>query len=691
MDWRRRRVRRSKGADQAIEGFLARKALSLRRFCETHVGRNAMHSFNPMKCSLKVLPVLLTIHVFFACSPIDFAEVWAQQPQRGQGEIGPVHLSMKREGDGAKKYHWLFKERKSEEPKETERYTGLFDSLDKEIKEARRLYLSGDLENAVLKYRSAIDGFEAILDDIPQGSSLLMELEQRLKIFDELAVKMLGPVQNEIPEEASSKIFHIMEKRRLVQRIMVLKKLPRLDFFDVPGRLMDQEGRVLQALLETRLAAPSQENTQREDSLKSQLAEVRQAIQKASERYTLLRAGLPISLAELRNDLLGPKEALLDINMLPDRVLVGVLTKEHARYYQFAGTRTDIDKVVFQLQDKLREFSQGERTTFMGHAWKEPCRRLYRSLIGPLPSLPQDKTTIFVIPDRSLWYLPFSALLDAEDRPLGQGRVISLIPSGDILKLLRITPGKKATKTKAEPSLLLFESIPWIPEEEVQERKTGSQKVDKSRDVNLSEEERLERLILTNPVYPKPSDIVITVQKLFPKFEVWVGPTATLDHFLHRGEGREDVTLLALPLSVWDKVSAERQPMCFFSPDKRGQRTLPVQQLFAHSMPSRLMVFPVAWFNVPERDTPSGEGPLLLNLALFYAGVKLSFCNYSDPNWGSDEPFLIHFLKKVAGHAPIGETLAQFPREMPAGLDSSFTGKPPSWTGWILAGDVNVP
>ncbi len=650
-----------------------------------------MHSFHPMKSYLKVFCMLFVIHGLMTGVPMGFAEVFAEHAPGAQGGIAPLHVSMKREDEQSKKYHWLFRERKSEEAHETEKYTGLFDSLDKEIKEARKLYLSGDLDNAILKYRSAIDGFESILDDIPQSSPLLKDLEQRLKIFDELAVKVLGPVQNEIPEEASNKIFHIMEKRRLVQRIMVLKKLPKLDFVDVPARLMDQEEGLLRALLEARLASPSQENAQREESLKSQLKEVRQAIQKASERYTLFRAGLPISLSELRKDILEQKEGLLDINMLPDRMLVGVITKEHARYYQFPGTRTDIDKVVFQLQDKLREFSQGERTTFMGHAWKEPCRRLYRSLIGPLPALPQDKTTLFVIPDRSLWYLPFSALLDPEDRPFGQDRVVSLIPSGDILKLLRVARGNKATKTKAQPSLLLFESIPWIPEEEVQERKTGSQKVDKGRDLKLSEEERLERLILTNPVYPKPSDIVIAVQKLFAKFEVWVGPTATLDHFLERGEGREDVTLLALPLSVWDKVSAERQPMCFFSPDKRGQRTLPVQQLFAHSMASRLMVFPVAWFNVLERDNPTGEGPLLLNLALFYSGVKLSFCNYSDPNWGSDEPFLIHFLKKVAGRGPIGEILTQFPREMPSGLDSSFTGKPPSWTGWILAGDVNVP
>jgi len=623
-------------------------------------------------------------------APLLIGSGWAlaEEPPRTRAD-NPTQVSSRKEGDATKRYHWLFRDRKSAEPKETERYTGLFDALDKDIREARRLYLSGDTENAILKYRSSIDGFESILDDIPQGSPLLTELEQRAKIFDELAVKILGPVQAEISEDSSSKIFHVMEKRRLARRVMVLKKLPRVEFVGVPVRLMDEEEGLLRQLFDLRQGAQSQEIKQKEESLKLQLTQVRQAIQKASEKYAMLRAGLPVSLSDLKKDVLGHKEGLLDINMLPDRILVGVITREQARYYQFAGARAEIDKVVFQLQGKLREFSQGDKTTFMGHAWKEPCRRLYRSLIGPLPPLTQDKTTIFVIPDRSLWYLPFGALLDSEDRPLGQDRIISLIPSGDILKLLRTEQSNRGARTKSEASLLLFESIPWIPEEEVHD-KGGGQKSDKKRGPSISEEERIERLILTNPVYPKPSSIVITVQKLFPKFEVRVGLTATLDHFVQSGNGRQDVTVLALPLSVWDKVSAERQPVCFFSPDKRGQRTLPIQQLFSHSMASRLMVFPVAWFNFLDRDNPTGEGPLLLNLALFYSGVKLIFCNYSDPNWGSDEPFLINFLKKSAEHASVADTLAHFPREMPAGLDSSFTGKPPSWTGWILSGDVGI-
>jgi len=325
----------------------------------------------------------------------------------------------------------------------------------------------------------------------------------------------------------------------------------------------------------------------------------------------------------------------------------------------------------------------------MGHAWKEPCRRLYRTLFGSVSPFPATKTTIFVIPDRSLWYLPMSTLLDPEDRPFGQDRVISLIPSADILKMVRALPNKTSSKPRSDLGLLLFESIPWIPEDQVRESMNQS-KGERRSEIRMSEEERLERLILTNEVYPKPSELVISVQKLFRSFEVLVGPAATMDRFVDRTDRKEDVTILALPLSVWDMVFGERQPTFFFSPDRRGQRAFAAQRLFSVPVSSKVLFMPVAWFNVLDRENPSGDGALLLNLALFYAGIKLAFINYSDPNWGGDEPFLMTFLKRSSEKIPIPKILAEYPRELPAGLDSSFSGKPPSWAGWILSGDVGI-
>jgi hypothetical protein len=180
------------------------------------------------------------------------------------------------------------------------------------------------------------------------------------------------------------------------------------------------------------------------------------------------------------------------------------------------------------------------------------------------------------------------------------------------------------------------------------------------------------------------------VQKLFTKFDVWVGPAATIDRFLEYTDRKNDVTVLATPLSVWDSAYGDRQPILFFSPEKRGQRRFEATRFFSAPVGTRMAIMPVAWFNVLDRETPSGDGPLLLSTAMFYAGFKMTMVNYSDPSWGIDDPFLMTVLKKAAEKKPLGKVLAEYPRDMPAGLDTSFSGKPPSWAGWILIGDPGM-
>jgi hypothetical protein len=585
----------------------------------------------------------------------------------------------------AKKYHWLFRERAPEEPVREVESATVLEKLDREIKLARKVYLSGETENGILKYRSVVDQFEAIVDDIPPGHPLLNEIEQRFSVFDELATKILGPVDLEPREDRAGQVFHLMEKRRICRRNLTLKKAGVLGFFDVPSSLLKEESEILKKLLEIKEEAPTSDVRQTEAALKSKLAEVRKSLQRSSPRYELLRRGTPPQLGEVRRDLLGKDELILDFNLFSDRMVVGVITTEKGIYYQVPVNRTEIDKGVFQVQEKLREFTTGERSSFMGHAWKEPCRRIYRTLLGKLATLPSDKSTFFVIPDRSLWYLPFSAMLDAEDRPFGRDRLVSLIPSVDTLRFIRSSVQKKM-QTTVTGDLLLFESLPWIREEDVRES-AHSESSGKKKSQRVDEEEKIEHLILNNPVYPKPSEIVISIQKLFKKFDVWVGSTATIDRLLEYKDKAEDVAVIAVPLAMTDTVGPDHQPSFFFAPDKRGRRKFKARGLFMAPVPTSLMMLPISWLDVQDWDAPLGEGPILLSTAMSYAGIRMGMLNYSDPNWGPDDPFVLGVLKKVAEKALPGEALARLAREIPAGLDASFSGKPPSWTGWILVGD----
>ena len=632
-----------------------------------------------------LLVAMGTLVVVFQTCP---NEAFGQEPSgRGQaaGTAGSDSEKTGAQGqdDGKSKYRWLFRERVEPQPSTEVDSSTILQKLDRQIKEARRLYLAGEIENAILKYRSVLDNLESALGEVPPGHPLLTEIKDRFQIFDELATKIMGPAHLEPQEDVAARMFHLMEKRRLCWRNYVLKKAGPIKFFDVSTSLVKEEAEILRKMLELKGEIGSPSARQEEEALATKLSDVRRSLQKSSPRYAFLRKGLPLTLAEVQREMLGKDELILDFNLLNDRMILGVITAEKATYYQVHTAKPEIERGVLHLQDKLREFTLGEAATFMGHAWREPARRIYRTLLGKVPPLPADKPRILVIPDGALWYLPFSVMLDTEDRPFGRDRVVSLISSADVVRFLRSSrwhpPASEYTG-----DLLLFEAIPWIAEDDARNASSHEQGGQK---VSQAQEDKIERLILANPVYPKPSDIVVSIQKIFKKFDVWIGPTATLDKLVqYKGRG-DHVAVFAVPLAMTDAVSPERQPTFFFAPDKKGRRKLPVSRVFALPAGSRLMVLPVSWLDLNGVDTPGGEGPLLLNLALVYSGVRLCLVNYSDPNWGADEPFLLSVLKRIAAKGSPYEAVGAYPREMPAGLDSSFAGKPPSWTGWILMGD----
>ncbi len=598
------------------------------------------------------------------------------------GASDPSH--MLRLADKSRRYEWLFGPQSEPPVQDVKRSTGL-ESFDNEVKQARKLYLSGDPDKAILKYRSAVDQLESLIDAAPPGHSVLDEMEKRFTVFDELAVKILGPMESEPRVSAAGQLFHVLEKRRICRKILTVKKAGLVEFFDVPAGLLEEEAQLLTRLVELRQNPTASAKTSDEEALKSRLASVRASLRKSSQRYALLRSGQPAPLRDVQEKLLGQEDLILDFNLLRDRMIVGIITRESAAYHQIHMNRSDIDKGVFALQEKLREFSLGEQSTFMGHAWKERCRRLYRILLGVLPPLPQGKKTVFVIPDRSLWYLPMSVLLDDEDRPFGRDRIVSLIPSAEMLRFIR-------AKTSAEDSgaravqLLLVESLPWVSEK-------SAEKIDRSgaarrkKSAPMSEGERIQRLILGNPVYPKPSEIVVKIHKMFRSSVVRVGPAATADAIADRDDHRPDLSVIAVPLAVTDRVTSDRGPEFFFSPGKEKDRQFSVSGLFSSPLGSKLTVLPTCWYDVEDKASPAGEGPLLLSMALIYSGTGVGLVNYSNPDWGSDDPFLLHLLEKVSQGSSPWAAISSYTREMPGGLASPFSGKPPSWSGWLIIGD----
>ncbi len=622
---------------------------------------------------------LLLVRIFialFALVTVAAGSAAAQtepRPAGGEGWAEPAR----------EKFRWLFGDGAEEAAAPVDLVPNLT-RFRRTVRSARKLYLAGDMKEAIAEYRKALNQFEAFVRDLPPALPAFGSLDEGLAVYDEFAIKLLGPIHLEPKKQYTAAVFEVFERRRICRRMLCLKKAGVIELHDVPAALLKREAELLERIYDIErqsITARSRES----DALRKELDAVRRKLEAASEAYAILTGARRVPLDGVITGTLNDNELILDFNLLRDRLVIGVIAKEGAEYYQVPMKREEVDREVVRLQKKLKEYRLGDRSTFMGHAWKEPCRRVYRRLFGKTPPIPDSKTVIFVLPDRSLWYTPFSALLDAEDTPFGRNRVVSLIPSVDMLELARSRRAHPAY-SDANRTLLLFESRPRIPEEEALAA-LGAEAGGKRKRRRVPPHERMRRLILTNPVYPEPSPVTDRLRKLFKECDAWFGPAATPARFMRYNNTLPGALLAAVPFAVGDSFDKSAAPSFYFSPGPNGKRQAPVRRFFDMAILSRLTVLPTAWFEMRDPDDPVGEGPLFAVSAFFYAGMPAVLMNYSDPTWGSEDTFITGVLEAIAGGKSVFDALAAPERSLPTGVDSSFSGRPPDWSGWILYGD----
>jgi CHAT domain-containing protein len=222
---------------------------------------------------------------------------------------------------------------------------------------------------------------------------------------------------------------------------------------DTPGAFTVLErvrGRTLAAALKGRKEQPSAESKQAV-TLESDVAGLQVRVMQtgsAPEREQLLdnisederRLGLawteedsrnqhlplqPTPLTKVESDL-HPDEALLEYVLDEPTSFCISVTRQGARVQTLPMGRKELEKLVQQFDDEVRAEGAGI----------EISTRLFQVLIAPIPEA--KTTTKFIIaPDGILNLLPFEALRDNQGEYLLKSRVISYVPSGTVLDVLR--------------------------------------------------------------------------------------------------------------------------------------------------------------------------------------------------------------------------------------------------------------
>jgi CHAT domain-containing protein/tetratricopeptide (TPR) repeat protein len=133
----------------------------------------------------------------------------------------------------------------------------------------------------------------------------------------------------------------------------------------------------------------------------------------------------PAALANVENDL-HPDEVLLEY-VLDDPISYCIsVTRRSAHVQALPIGRKEVETLSERFVDEIRAKGAGIETP----------KRLFRALLEPIPEA-KTATTLIIAPDGALNTLPFEALRDYQGEYLLKSRVISYVPSGTILDVLR--------------------------------------------------------------------------------------------------------------------------------------------------------------------------------------------------------------------------------------------------------------
>jgi CHAT domain-containing protein/tetratricopeptide (TPR) repeat protein len=201
----------------------------------------------------------------------------------------------------------------------------------------------------------------------------------------------------------------------------------------------------------------------------ARVAELKSAVEKARLEYEDYETKLYVTHPELRlqrgeTPIVKAEElaafvpdasgALLEYVVDDDKTFLFVATKTDLRVYTLPVKRDELAKQTEAYRKQLAARDLGFRAS---------AAKLYESLLKPAEAQLRGRTNLIIVPDSTLWDLPFQTLVNDANRFLIEDAAISYAPSLTVLR--EMTKRRKVEAAHASPPTLLALGNPTVGSE----------------------------------------------------------------------------------------------------------------------------------------------------------------------------------------------------------------------------------
>lgn len=371
----------------------------------------------------------------------------------------------------------------------------------------------------------------------------------------------------------------------------------------------------------------------------------------------------PLRLEETSGLLSGPDCALLEYVVTDDRTYLFVVTRAaktepEVHVYPVQVDREQLSRQVAAFREQLAERDLGFRAS---------AAKLYELLLKPAQAQLRGKTNLVVVPDYSLWDLPFQALITGTRHFLIEDAAISYALS---LTVLREMTKRKSHHADAQPTTLLALGNPTVGKETVERARLAV---------------RDESLI---PL-PEAEQEVKALSRLYgaENSKIFVGPEARED-VVKREAGKAAILHFATHGTL-NNSAPMYSHLVLAQGDANEDGLLEAWEIMQLDLKADLAILSAC--ETARGRYSAGEGMIGLTWAMFVAGVPTTVVSQWKVEAASTRDLLVGFHRglRAGPHAgKSGESKAQALRLAALNvMKHPETNHPFYWAGFILVGD----
>ena len=407
--------------------------------------------------------------------------------------------------------------------------------------------------------------------------------------------------------------------------------------------------------------------SRRDKSDVARVAELKSAVEKARLEYEdfetklyvthpelrLQRGDAPIVKAdELASFVPNASSALLEYVVDDDKTFLFVVTKGDLRVYPLQLKRDDLAKQTEAFRKQLAGRDLGFRAS---------AAKLYESLLKPAEAQLRGRTNLLIVPDNTLWDLPFQALVNSANRFLIEDAAISYAPSLTVLR--EMTKRRKVEAAHASPPTLLALGNPLVGSETLKRALT-------LRDGKL------------DPL-PEAEEEVKALGRLYgaTRSKVYIGAEAREDRV--KGEASRAKILHFATHGILNNASPMYSHLALADGGAGEDGLLEAWELMQLDLHADLAVLSAC--ETARGRFGAGEGMVGLSWAMFMAGVPSIVVSQWKVESAGTRDLMVNFHRGlISSKFRKSEALRQASLKI---MKNPQTSHPFYWGGFVIVGD----